>query len=891
MPRLVTKFKYLKSGGDGKSVGGYARYIATREGVEKLDDSHRHAPATKKQQALIEKILKDFPDTKGSYEYEVFLREQTVGNASEFISMAIEENLDAVANTKTYADYIATCPRAERFGNHGLFTDDGIQVQLSKVSQELNAYTGNVYTAILSLKREDASRLGFDSGSHWRDFLRGQTQTLSENLKIPMEHLRWYAAFHNEGHHPHVHLIAYSTIPGEGHLSKQGMENMRSAFARDIFSQELLFTYQQQTEYRDQLRQKSRESISEIVAKINTRNYQNTKVEALLIDLSDRLSCTTGKKVYGYLKADVKAIVDQIVAELAGDEDIRKLYNLWYEQREDVLHTYTDTFPERVPLEQNKEFKSIRNAVIQEAMKIATGIHGAADLEPQQDMADIGLPMGEESIEPLEDPAYWMEHFQPRIFNPDTSIEGNILEDFQPETVLSSPSFDSKDWWSDSYKAGRKYLYGTKEENPDFQKAMALLLPEANAGNGYARYDVGRMYLLGQGCEANEEEAQQWFQNALEAFHKAEQTVEKKEYLRYRIGKCYAYGHGAERNYEEAAWWFRRAEGNPFAAYFLGGQYLRGQGVEQSDMEAYNLFYRAATHHKQPNAYAQYQLGRMYRDGIGTAVNPVSSKQWYERAYRGFLAMEQVMADDRLYYRLGSMNLTGTGTELDLGQARYYFEKAAELGNADALYGLGKLYLKPDFPDYDPARAVAYLEQAVEKDHAFAKFQLGKLLCQGEFVGKDITRGLLLLEELAQGGVSYAAYIAGKVYLTEEGWQDVKKAILYFQQAAEDGNPYGEYQLGKIYYFGNGVRADREMGFEYLKASAAHGNQYAANLLQVIQHQHTWGVTQGAASLIAQLGRMFQEQEQKQDQRQSQRMDRKQRREIDEKKQAMGIRD
>lgn len=370
MPRLVTKFKYLKPGVGGKSVGGYARYIATREGVEKLDDSHRHAPATQKQKALIEKILRDFPDTKGSHEYSDFQREQTVGNASEFISMAIEENLDAVANTKTYADYIATRPRAERFGSHGLFTDDGVEVQLSKVSRELNAYKGHIYTAILSLKREDAARLGFDHGARWRDFLRGQTQTLAENLKIPMDHLRWYASFHNEGHHPHVHLIAYSTVPGEGHLSSQGVEKMRSAFAREIFSQELMFTYQQQTQYRDQLREQGRESISEIVAKINAGEYQNPRIEELLIQLSDRLSRTTGKKVYGYLKPDVKAVVDQIVAELAADEKIQKLYELWYEQREDVLRTYTDTFPNRVPLEQNKEFKSIRNAVIQEALKI-----------------------------------------------------------------------------------------------------------------------------------------------------------------------------------------------------------------------------------------------------------------------------------------------------------------------------------------------------------------------------------------------------------------------------------------------------------------------------------------------------------------------------------------
>ena len=398
MPRLVTKFKYLKPGGSGKSVGGYARYIATREGVERINDSHRHAPATQKQQALVEKLLRDFPEIKGSQEYEDFRREQTVGNASEFISMAIEENLDSVANTKTYADYIATRPRAERFGSHGLFTDDGVQVQLSKVSQELNAYKGNVYTAILSLKREDAARLGFDNGSRWRDFLRGQTQTLSENLKIPMDHLRWYAAFHNEGHHPHVHLIAYSTVPGEGHLSKQGMENMRSAFAWEIFSQEILFTYQQQTEYRDRLREQGRENISDIVAQINAGIYQNPRIEERLIRLAGRLSRTTGKKVYGYLKPDVKAIVDQIVAELAGDENIRKLYDLWYKQREDVMRTYTDTFPERIPLEQNKDFKSICNAVIQEALKITPYFRQWADsgqrlrTEEEQPFPESQLP-------------------------------------------------------------------------------------------------------------------------------------------------------------------------------------------------------------------------------------------------------------------------------------------------------------------------------------------------------------------------------------------------------------------------------------------------------------------------------------------------------------------
>lgn len=360
----------MKPGSGGKSIGGYAKYIATREGVEKLDDSQRYAPVTVKQEQLIRRILRDFPDAKQSHEYEDYLKEKTVGNASEFITRTLEENMDKVADSKTYADYIATRPRAERFGSHGLFTDEGVQVQLGKVSQELNEYSGNVYTAILSLRREDAARLGFDNGSRWRDFLRSNTSVIAENLKVPLDHLRWYAAFHDEGHHPHIHMIVYSAAPGEGYLSDKGVEKMRSALAREIFSQDMLQTYERQTEYRDQLRQSSKERVAQIVEEISNGYYSNPQVEQLLIQLSQRLANTTGKKVYGYLKADVKAIVDEIVAELAKNENIRKLYDLWYEQRENVLRTYTDHFPERVPLEQNKEFKSIRNAVIQEALRL-----------------------------------------------------------------------------------------------------------------------------------------------------------------------------------------------------------------------------------------------------------------------------------------------------------------------------------------------------------------------------------------------------------------------------------------------------------------------------------------------------------------------------------------
>ena len=369
MAKLVTKFKYLKPNRK-VSADGYAKYIATREGVEKIDDTKKFAPATEKQKNLIEKILKDFPDSKDMFEYVDYLEKQNQGSASDFISRVMEDYAYEISGRKAYADYIATRPRAERFGSHGLFTDDGVQVQLSKVTEELDKHKGNIWTAIISIRREDAQRLGFNTGARWRDMLRTQTEALAKNLKIPMENLRWYAAFHNESHHPHVHLIAYSTVENEGYLTQKGVENLRSSFAKDIFQQDLLCIYERQTEHRDKLRAEARDIVEDLVSKINSEIYISASIQNKLLELADKLSKTKGKKVYGYLKSDVKALVDSIFDELANDGRIKKLYDLWYEQKENTIRTYTDEIPDRIPLAQNKEFKSIKNAIIKEALKL-----------------------------------------------------------------------------------------------------------------------------------------------------------------------------------------------------------------------------------------------------------------------------------------------------------------------------------------------------------------------------------------------------------------------------------------------------------------------------------------------------------------------------------------
>lgn len=243
-------------------------------------------------------------------------------------------------------------------------------IVLSNVQKEVAESKSNVWTHIISLKREDAERLGYNNAKAWMNLIRSQRNMIAENMKIAPENFRWYAAFHNEGHHPHIHMIAYSTKPNEAYLTEKGIENIKSNLAKVIFRQDLISIYQKQTEHRDRLRAEARDIVEDLVSKINSEIYISASIQHKLLELADRLSKTSGKKVYGYLKPDVKAIVDSIVEELASDDRIKKLYDLWYEQKENTIRSYTDEIPDRIPLAQNKEFKSIKNAIIKEALKL-----------------------------------------------------------------------------------------------------------------------------------------------------------------------------------------------------------------------------------------------------------------------------------------------------------------------------------------------------------------------------------------------------------------------------------------------------------------------------------------------------------------------------------------
>ena len=327
MPRIIMKSPYIKPNSK-THIGNYISYIATRDGVEMADSTQKFMEATLVQKKIINKLLIDYPDSKDLYEYQDYLDKPNRGNADELILRIAEAHAELFGDREKYISYIAQRPRVEKISSHGLFTDGGVPIVLSDVQKEVAESKSNVWTHIISLKREDAERLGYNNAKAWMNLIRSQRNMIAENMKIAPENFRWYAAFHNEGHHPHIHMIAYSTKPNEAYLTENGIENIKSNLAKVIFRQDLISIYQKQTEHRDRLRAEARDIVEDLVSKINSEIYISASIQHKLLELADRLSKTKGKKVYGYLKPDVKAIVDSIVDELANDNRIKKLYDL-----------------------------------------------------------------------------------------------------------------------------------------------------------------------------------------------------------------------------------------------------------------------------------------------------------------------------------------------------------------------------------------------------------------------------------------------------------------------------------------------------------------------------------------------------------------------------------
>jgi len=482
MARLILKAPYYKPGHrteSGRSRGGYAEYIATREGVE-------------------------------------ILRGGMLG-------------------------YIG-----ERQGSNGLFSDEGEKINLSAISREIDEHPGNVWGIIISLKREDAERLGYNSAEQWMNLLRSHRNDIAKEMHILPSNLRWYAAYHNKEKNPHVHVMVWSKEPREPFLSREGIHNLKQTFATDIFRQELTSIYKKQTEVRDDLKEKYKNIIAKVVAEIKNGDHAVSPELVMKMQLlSEKLEKHKGKKVYGYLPKETKALVNEIVKMLGSDLQLSQLYDAWYGYKCETVRTYTDTMPDKIPIEENEEFKSIRNAVV----SAVRDIH----IPPEQ--PDYAVDHDYSKLKEHADDFDYLYRYANAYDDP---IGYYRLGRYYRE---KTDGMENAEWCLrmaadegnslSAYLIYKAYRDGKFDETPSDK--MKYLRKAADAGFGYAEYEYAK-YLK----DKSPDEAKEYFRRAAE--HGCNQAE-------------YAYGKMLfeEGKREEARAYFERsAEDDPWTQTRVG---------------------------------------------------------------------------------------------------------------------------------------------------------------------------------------------------------------------------------------------------------------------------------------------------------------------------------
>ena len=576
MARLILKSPYLQCDRN-HPVSGYLQYIGTRERVELLPDDR---PPTRKQEQLVRKLTKDFPEAKKLGEYLDYEAKPAKANASAFITRALEENWSAAQQSDSYMKYIATRPRAERLGDHGLFSDeDG--VDLAKAIDELEHHTGNVWTHIISLKREDAARLGYDNANAWMNLLRTNRNDIAAVMNISPGNFRWYAAYHDEGDHPHVHMMAWSTVPSEAYLTLEGIHKIKSQLTNQIFQQEMLHTYEQKSQSRDELVREARRAIRKLTQEMARSIYSPPEIEQKMEQLAGQLETVKGKKSYGYLPKSVKKTVDEVVDRLEELPVVKQCYDQWCVLQSEVDSYYHDKPREKKKLSQEKEFRQIKNAVIQEAERIRLG---------EITFEDANLA-GHDEAEQVRGESYDCWELRQIIRDETLSLEDRDRAAEELKRLAG---------WGDPHA---QYLMGQLCRDgplliPDSQKAKFWFTQAAEHGLPEAQYALSKLLLSDDPEIHDPDEGIRWLKQAAE---------NRNHFAAYRLGKEYLSGEMVSKDTVKAVDWFiQSAEaGNQYAQYMLGKLYLTGQGVTHDQAQAMDWFSRSSA---QGNQYAQLFL-------------------------------------------------------------------------------------------------------------------------------------------------------------------------------------------------------------------------------------------------------------------------------------------
>ena len=603
MARLIFISPYMKGGRDAARLAHRTRYFATREGVQLLKDDNAHLPVTKKQQQYIRRLLRSFPEARELPEHEDYANTPNRQTAFALIAQIHEDFIEPMDGRENYLDYVANRPGVKALGEHGLWDANGKVPSLENAVAEVARHTGNVWTPVISLSRENAERLGYTDLKNWQEIINASITDIAKGYKIHPDRLRWYAAMHEKEKHIHVHMVLFSTDPKEGYLSRQGIRSIKSALVSTIYRNDRLHIFEQKDEQRGLLRQEAEAWMTTLIEQMSTGTLQSDKLELLVTDLAQWLQEVSGKKVYGYLPPRVKRIVDEIVDELAKDERVSSAYALWQDLREQLCIDYNQTPPQRVPLSQQKEFKTVRNMVIRETLRLSEMRFTFED----DAISDEPEPEPEEPPMPPDPSAERMIHQRARFYR-------------RAKSILDAADADPS------------------------EKSMALVTLRRLWEEGYtiAAHHLGKAYRDGLGISTDRKAAAEWFQKSAEAgntcsayalskllleqgqipqaIHWLRQAADQNDpYAQYRLGKLLLTGaEGVPRDAVAAIKLLKdsAAQGNQFAQYTLGKLYLLGQEVQADREEALRYLVQAAA---QGNTYAQYFIDHQ-EDFSGAAV-------------------------------------------------------------------------------------------------------------------------------------------------------------------------------------------------------------------------------------------------------------------------------
>lgn len=755
------------------------------------------------------------------------------------IEDSIRQDERTELNDSAYFQYINERPGSSGwFGNIDMDTSD-VQSEIYQQSKKQNV----IYRGILSLHPQDASELGFYEKKKWHALLDKTMPDIANQFNIPIERLRWVAAFHVEENHPHVHYMFYDSEPEKKvnssfiHVSKQN--KCRGIFSAEVFYEERQEIVKTKTAERDLMIKYGKNIMEEITTELNQQNTMELKsmpskvstdeVNSLIPHIKKLVASlpSSGSIKFAYMPPEVKKQVNDIVDMILQRPDIKAEYESFINNTRRIYELYSKNYTEKwIVQNANKDLRTrLGNMVLKTAKQLRKD--------------NIDIPFSQLDTRIVDSPANATPEHDIGVTGPTPTPNemDNVYPDSDSHHSHRHGRNKENEFWnklfSPRYKLGCEYFYGSDKFEQNFEQAYQIFQEEAQKGNPLALYNLGTMHKNKLGLPYDEDHANSYYKQSFDSFCKLE-TEYHEPYLQFKIGRMYESGIGTDPNTEKAVEMYQLGanQGYGMSLYSLASCYYYGKGVEKNYEKAFDLFSESCKPTQgKAHKYADYEVARMYEKGLGTKQNLIKANEHYEIALESFLKLEKEQPDGSLLYRIGKMYLDGKGTEADEVKAVEYLENAKMLHNEYAICELGKIYSNPNSQYYDLQKAISYLKEAVNNfENVNALRALGRLYSNPKLDCYNIDDAVKLLKVAVENENEYAQLDLARIYSRPDTkYYDLKQAFQIFNQFSTDGNVSAQYMLGSLFY--QSEHKNIVLAEYWLKEAATNGSDSAWSML------------------------------------------------------------